>query len=189
MLDINGLSFAELETGLDYIRQSPKDEGTVNMIVRRPKDDEREVVEVAELDLELGLIGDNWKSRGSKHAPDGSANLNAQITIINSRLIELLAQNKGRWSLAGDQLYIDMDLGEGNLPPSTRLKIGTAMIEVSAEPHTGCKKFAVRYGLDAMKFVNSEVGKRLHLRGINAKVVESGIVRVGDLVRKVKFDG
>jgi len=186
MLNTKYLSLTELEMGLDHVRQSPKDEGAVKMIVRRPKDDEREIVEVAELDVEYGLIGDNWKARGSKHSLDGSANPNAQITIMNSRLIELLAQNEERWPLAGDQFYVDMDLGDENIPPGTRLKIGTAMIEVSAEPHTGCKKFAMRYGTDAMKFVNSEEGKRLNLRGINVKVVEAGMVRVGDLARKIK---
>ena len=187
-MDTKVLTFAELDKGLDNVRQSPKDEGTVKMIVRRPEDDGREILEIAELDPKYGLIGDNWKSRGSKHTPDGLANLNAQITIMNSRLIELLAQGKERWPLAGDQLYIDMDLSDENLPPGTRLKIGTAVVTVSSEPHTGCKKFAMRYGTDAMKFVNSKVGKRLHLRGINARVIEAGIVRVRDLVRKVKFD-
>ena len=188
MLNTKYLSPTELEMGLDHVRQSPKDEGIVKMIVKRPKDDEREIMEVAELDPDLGLIGDNWKARGSKHSLDGSANLNAQITIMNSRLIALLAQSEERWPLAGDQLYIDMDLRNGNLPPGTRLKIGTAMIEVSAEPHTGCKKFAARYGIDAMKFVNSKEGKLLRLRGINARVVEAGAVKIGDLVRKVKFN-
>jgi MOSC domain-containing protein YiiM len=104
---------------------------------------------------------------------------------MNSRAIELVAQDQKRWSLAGDQLYIDMDLSDANLPPGTRLMIGSAVIEVSAIPHTGCKKFSSRFGVDAMKFVNSPEGKRLHLRGINTRVVQAGIIRVGDVVRKV----
>ena len=185
MLETKGLTFAELETGLDHIRQSPKNEGVVKMIVRRPTDDEREVISSAELTTEGGLVGDNWKARGSKHSPDGSANINAQITVMNSRTIELLAQGEERWQLAGDQFFIDMDLSDENIPAGSQLEMGTAVIEVSSEPHTGCKKFAFRYGTDATKFVNSKEGKRLHLRGINAKVVQAGIVRNGDLVRKI----
>jgi len=176
---------AELEASMAHIRQSPKDNGVLRMIVRRPRENEREVVERGELDLSQGLIGDNWKRRGSKHTPDGSANIHAQLTVMNSRTIELLAQAEERWSLAGDQLYIDMDLSDNNLPPGTRLAIGSAVIEVSAVPHTGCKKFSSRFGVDAMKFVNSEEGKRLHLRGINARVVRGGVICVGDVVEKV----
>ncbi len=179
------LSMIELEAGMQYVQQAPRDNGTLRMIVRRPKDDEREVILRGELDLSEGLVGDNWKARGSKHTPDGSANLNAQITVMNSRLIELVAQAEDRWSLAGDQLYIDMDLSHDNLPPGTCLAIGSAVIEVSPEPHTGCKKFSARFGTDAMKFVNSSEGKQLHLRGINTRVVQGGTIRVGDVVRKI----
>jgi len=185
MLEVTHLSMAELEASMAHIRQSPKDNGVLRMIVRRPRENEREVVERGELDLSQGLIGDNWKGRGSKHTPDGSANIHAQLTVMNSRTIELLAQAEERWSLAGDQLYIDMDLSDNNLPPGTRLAIGSAVIEVSAVPHTGCKKFSSRFGVDAMKFVNSEEGKRLHLRGINARVVRGGVICVGDVVEKV----
>ena len=91
-----------------------------------------------------------------------------------------MAQDRSRWHLAGDQLYVDLDLSEANLPPGTRLSIGSAVIEVTAEPHTGCSKFVERFGLDAMKFVNSRERKDLHLRGINARVVRPGVLRVGD---------
>lgn len=185
MFEMKHLPMMELEAGMDSIRRSPKDNGTLKMIVRRPRDDEREMVERAELDLTEGLIGDNWKRRGSKHMPDGSANPDAQITIMNARVIELLAQDRARWPLAGDQLYIDMDLSEDNLPPGTRLAIGSAILEVSAQPHSGCRKFSDRFGVDAMKFVNSPEGKQLHLRGINSRLVQAGVVRVGDVVEKL----
>ena len=155
------------------------------MIVRRPKEDEREVLQVGVLSLEEGLVGDTWKDRYSRHSPDGSANPNAQITVMNARAVDLLAQGEERWSLAGDQLYVDLDLSVDNLPPGTRLALGTATLEVTSQPHTGCAKFAERYGTDATKFVNSPEGKRLHLRGINTRVVRAGTVRVGDVVRKV----
>lgn len=183
---IKYLSMTELEAGTNHIRQSPKDTGILKMIVRRPVDDEREVIEHGELDLSEGLIGDNWRARGNKHTADGSANLNAQITVMNARMIELLAQEEERWSLAGDQLYIDLDLSDDNIPPGTRLAIGSAIIEVSAVPHTGCKKFSARFGVEAMKFVNSPEGKRLHLRGINTKVVQAGVIHVGDIVKKIQ---
>ena len=185
MFNIEHVSLTELEAGLDNIRQSPKNEGTLKMIVRRPDEDEREVVESAELDLQEGLIGDNWKARGSKHSPDGSANTEAQITVMNARTISLIAQSEECWSLAGDQLYIDMDLGDENVPPGTRLAIGSAVIEISSKPHTGCGKFTARFGSDATKFVNSPAGRQLHLRGVNTKIVQAGTVRVGDVIRKV----
>jgi MOSC domain-containing protein YiiM len=185
MLEVTHLSMAELQAKIEYIHQSPKDHGLLKMIARRPSDDEREVVDRAELDPSQGLVGDNWKVRGSKHTPDGSANPNVQITIMNARTIELVAQRKERWALAGDQLYVDLDLSEDNLPSGTRLAIGSAVIEVSAEPHTGCQKFSARFGSGATRFVNSPEGRRLHLRGINARIVQGGIVRVGDVVRKV----
>lgn len=185
MLEAYQLSMAELEAGMDAIRQAPKGNGVLKMIVKRPAVDEREIAEEAELDIMEGLVGDTWKSRGSNHMPDGSADLNAQITVMNARATALLAQSEDRWALAGDQLYVDFDLSDDNLPPGTRLGIGSAMLEVSAQPHTGCKKFSARFGVEAMKFVNSPEGKRLHLRGINTRVVQAGVIHVGDAVRKL----
>jgi MOSC domain-containing protein YiiM len=179
------LTMVELEAGLDDICQSPKDVGTVELIVRRPQPGKREVVQEAEIDLALGLVGDNWKARGSRHTPDGSAHPDAQLTVMNARAIALLAQQQARWPLAGDQLYVDLDLSASNLPPGTRLKLGTAVIEVTVQPHTGCKLFEARFGTDAVKFVNSPAGKQLRLRGINAKVLQPGAVRVGDVVTKI----
>ena len=185
MKEATYLSMAELEAGLHHIRQAPKDIGVLEMIVRRPKEDEREIVDSAEIDLHDGLIGDNWKVRGSKRTADGSANPNAQITVTNARAIGLIAQDKERWPLAGDQLYVDIDLGDENLQPGTRLTIGSVVLEVSTDPHTGCNKFSARFGVEALKFVNSLEGKRLHLRGINTKVVQGGTLHVGDAVKKL----
>jgi hypothetical protein len=140
MLDnVEYLSMSELEAGMEHIRQAPKDHGTLKMIVRRPQEDERDLIDQGELSPLEGLVGDSWKVRGSKHTPDGSAALYAQITIMNARCAALLAQSEERWALAGDQLYVDFDLGDENIPSGSRLAIGSAIIEVSAEPHTGCK--------------------------------------------------
>jgi hypothetical protein len=185
MKDAKHLTMEQLEAGLDHIRRSPDDNGVLEMIVRRPRTDERQVLEVGELDRTEGLKGDNWSTRGSALTDDGSAHPDMQLNLMNSRVIALLAQDKERWQLAGDQLYVDMDLGAENLPPGSRLAIGTALIQVTAEPHTGCVKFAERFGVDAMRFVNTPIGRELSLRGINAKIVQSGVIRVGDIVRKV----
>ena len=182
------LTMAELEAALDHLRQTPKDEGVVELIVRRPKVDEREVLDEAELDPAGGLIGDSWSIRGSSRTPDGSPHPDMQINIMNSRVTALVAQDRERWPLAGDQLYIDMDLSKENLPGGSRIAIGSAVLEVSPQPHTGCHKFVARFGLDAMKFVNSELGKRLCLRGINAKVIKGGVVRVGNTAKKINAD-
>jgi len=182
---VKQLTMDELEAGLDYIRQSPQDKGVLELIARRPRDNEREALEVGQLNLQSGLEGDNWITRGSSRTTDGTAHPDMQITLMNSRVIALVAGDKERWPLAGDQLYVDLDLSADNLPPGTRLKIGGAVIEVSAQPHTGCAKFIARFGLDAQKFVNSPEGKQLHLRGINARVIQSGTIQIGDLVRKI----
>lgn len=183
MLNVSHLSYAEMEAGLEEIRQSPKDNGVLKMIVRRPSTDEREELVEGELSLEEGLVGDSWKDRYNREQ-FSSADINAQITIMNARAVALLAQSEERWSLAGDQFFVDFDLSDENVPAGTQLALGTAVVEVTAEPHTGCKKFAERFGTDATKFVNSPEGKRLHLRGINCRVVRAGTVRVGDIVKK-----
>lgn len=154
------LSMAELQAGLEHIRRSPKDSGAVEMIVRRPKKLARELLQEARLDLIDGLVGDNWKSRGSRMRREGSADPDQQITIMNARVIALVARQRERWPLAGDQFLIDLDLSADNLPPGTRLAIGSAVVEVTAAPHTSCGQFKWRFGHDALRFVNSAVGKQ-----------------------------
>ena len=172
-----------LETGIDHVRAAPSDDGVLELIVRRPEVDEREVVDEAELDLEDGLVGDSWVGRG--RSGGRPANRDAQITVTNARAIALVAGSRDRWPLAGDQLYVDLDLSDANLPTGSRLAIGTAVLEVTALPHTGCKKFAARFGLEALKFFSTEEGLALNLRGINTRVVGAGTVRAGDAVRKL----
>ena len=157
----------------------------MELIVRRPAVDEREVLDEATLDAAEGLVGDTWKVRGSRRTPDGSAHPEMQLNIMNARAARLVAGDDDRRPLAGDQLYFDLDISVANLPPGTRLALGTAVIEVTPQPHTGCAKFARRFGEEALKFVNSDVGKQLRLRGMNAKVVVPGTVRAGDEVRKL----
>lgn len=183
--EIKHLTMEELEAGLDTIRAAPKDEGVLQLIVRRPRVEEREVLEEGELHPLEGLVGDSWKLRGSSRTADGSSHPEMQLNIMNARVTALVAQEKDRWQLAGDQLYLDMDISAANLPAGTQLAIGSAVIEVTPQPHTGCKKFLARFGLDAMKFVNSSRGRELHLRGINARVVQAGIIRVGQTARKL----
>ncbi|HEY0072792.1 MAG TPA: MOSC domain-containing protein [Abditibacteriaceae bacterium] len=185
MNEIKHLTIAELDAGLGEIRRSPKDNGTLKLIVRRPQVEAREILESGELDSVQGLVGDSWKERGSSRSEDGAAHPDMQLNIMNARAIAVISPDESRWPLAGDQLFIDLDLSEENLPAGTRLSIGEAIIEVTNQPHTGCKKFVARFGLDAMKWVNSEVGKQLHLRGINAKVVQAGTIKTGDSVRKL----
>ena len=179
------LSADKLEQGIDHILASPSEVGTLKLIVLRPDVDQRETPEEGRLDTEQGLVGDNWSTRGSRSTADGSAHPEMQLNIMNARVIGLLAQTLDRWSLAGDQLFLDMDLSDDNLPPGTQLALGDAIIEVTEPPHTGCKKFAARFGVDAMVFVNSGRGRKLNFRGINAKVIQSGDIEVGDVARKL----
>ena len=177
------LGAEELAAGLDAIRAAPAEAGTVELIVRRPAQDEREVLEEGLLTIEDGLAGDDWRARGSRSAPDGTANPGRQLTVMGSRVIDLLAGgDRAAWPLAGDQLYIDLDLGIANLPAGTRLEIGDAVIEVTEPAHTGCAKFSARFGGDALRFVNSPEGRGMRLRGLNSRVVRPGTVRRGDAV-------
>lgn len=176
------LTTAELEAGLDHLRGAPADVGRVELVLRRPAEGERELLEAAELTPEDGVVGDRW-SHGRKDRPP---NPETQLTLMSARAAELVsAGQRQRWALAGDQLYVDLDLSEANLPVGTRLAVGTAVVELTPPPHTGCKKFVQRFGLDAMRFVNSPEGRSLRLRGANARVVERGIVRPGDEIRKL----
>jgi hypothetical protein len=176
------LTAAELEIGLDVVRRAPRDAGTLEMIVCRPAEEERRVLDEGKLTLEEGLVGDNWRTRGG---PDGSPDPEAQITVMNSRFTDLVARRRDRWPLAGDQLYVDLDLSVELLPPGNRLAIGAAVIEVSAPPHTGCAKFVARFGRDALRLANSQTGLGLRLRGLNAKVIVPGTIHVGDAVEKL----
>ncbi|MEP5764524.1 MAG: hypothetical protein ABJ308_08015 [Halieaceae bacterium] len=178
-------SAKELEDGLEAIRLSPKDCGLVEQIVCRPGVGERQELEAAELDVSLGLVGDNWLARGNRKTDDGAAHPEMQLNLMNSRAITLIARDRERWKLAGDQFFVDLDLSPENLPPGTRLAIGQACIEITAEPHLGCKKFIERFGKDAAIFVNSAVGKSLNLRGINAKVIQPGIVKLRSEIKKI----
>lgn len=176
---------AELDASLDHIRAAPADAGTIELIVSRPSKGERLVHDEAVLDVAVGLEGDTWKDRPSKRMPGGQPHPEMQLNIMSARAIAAISPDRERWPLAGDQLYLDLDISEANLPPGTRLALGSAVIEVTAEPHTGCAQFTQRFGLEAMRWVNSPEGRALRLRGMNAKVVQSGSIRRGDVARKL----
>lgn len=179
------VTWDDLVAGLDHVLAAPRDDGALRRIVRRPGVGEREVVDTAELSLDEGLVGDDWRARGSRHTDDGSSEIDRQLTIMGARAAALIARTEDRWALAGDQLYVDLDLSAAHLPPGTRLALGDAVVEITAAPHLGCAKFSRRFGRDAHRFVNSEAGKAANLRGVNARVVVPGRVQVGDTVRRV----
>ena len=171
-------TLSELQDGLAQIREAPAEVGTLELIVARPAVDERVELAEADLHVDLGLVADRW-SRGTKPNPK------AQVTVMNARTAQLVAGDRSRWGLAGDQLYVDFDLSSENLPPGTTLAIGSALIEVSDQPHLGCEKFAARFGSTARVFANSPEGTAVNFRGINTRVVQSGTIRAGDAVRKL----
>jgi len=179
------LTLTQLDAGLAEVRAAPADLGRVELIVRRPAVDEREVLDEGELDAAFGLVGDTWHLRSSTRTDDGRPHPDMQLNVINARFSALIAGDPGRRALAGDQLHLDLDLSEANLPPGSRLAIGSAVIEVTEQPHTGCAKFAARFGREALRYVNSPTGRSLRLRGLNARVVVPGTIRAGETVRKV----
>lgn len=179
------LDRAALDAALPYIDAAPTDAGTVALVLRRPDTNQREVLTSAELSTAEGIVGDSWIRRGSSRTEDGGAHPEMQLNLMNARVAETIAQVPERWALAGDELYVDLDLSEANLPPGTRLRLGSAVIEITAQPHTGCAKFTRRFGLDAYRWVNDDAGMARRLRGVNAKVVEPGTVSPGDPVTKL----
>jgi hypothetical protein len=180
------LDTESLAAGLDDIRSAPRDLGTLELIVRRPFVDGREVLDEGELSTSEGLVGDTWNVRGSGRTEDGRAHPDMQLNVINARLSRLVGgDDDDVRALAGDQLHVDLDLSAENLPAGTRLAIGDAVIEVTEQPHTGCAKFAARFGKEALRFVNVGPGKQLRLRGLNAKVVVPGTIRRGDTITKL----
>jgi len=179
------LTLLELEAGLPLIGQSPADRGALRGIVIRPVTNERVSLEQCELSPERGMHGDNWERGCWMSLPDGRPHPEVQVAIMNARAISLIAQDADCWALAGDSLFADLDLSTANLPPGQRLAVGTVVLEVTSIPHNGCNKFAARFGPEAVKFVNSTEGKRLHLRGIYARVVQTGLVHVGDVISKL----
>lgn len=182
---MNHRTTEELEAALDHIRDAPKDVGRLELVLRRPGVDEREILTEAKLTFAEGISGDTWNIRGSSRTEDGSSHPDMQLNIMNARFGRTIAVDDEHMAQAGDQMYFDFDISAANVPPGTQLAVGDAVIEVTEQPHTGCKKFSARFGSDAWRFVNSDVGKELHLRGINAKVVTEGSVRPGDTVRKL----
>lgn len=173
---------AELEARTEGILAAPKDAGPVEMIVRRPDHDQREQVEAAELTSDHGLVGDNWSQRIDEN---GEPSWKAQLTLMNARVVDAMTDSRDQWPLAGDQIYVDMDISVDNLPAGSRIKVGEAVVEISEVPHTGCAKFASRFGKEALRFANVGVGKEGRFRGVNAFVVENGTVTVGDKVTKL----
>ena len=151
-----------------------------NILSAARRVEEREIVSAATLDPQEGLMGDTWISR-----KNGPLNPDVQLTLMNVRVIALVAGTKDRWALAGDQLFVDLDLSAANLPPGSRLAVGSAIIEISAIPHTGCEKFKARFGIDALVFVNGPAHRDLRLRGVNARIIQPGTIRVGIRIRKI----
>jgi hypothetical protein len=171
----------DFEPSLADVRAAPRDAGRLVLIVRRPNVDEREILGEAVLDTTVGLVGDGWSVRGSSRTPDGGPNPESQVTVISTRVLRAIEPDETRWPLAGDQLYVDFDLGQEELPPGSRIAVGSAVLVVSDQPHTGCAKFSARFGSDALRWINSPVGRELRMRGMNTRVSKGA--RSGPVMR------
>jgi MOSC domain-containing protein YiiM len=153
--------------------------GRLELIVRRPALEQREVIDTGELRVDVGLVGDTWRDRGSTRNGD-RPDPDRQLTIMSTVALALITDDRASWPMAGDQLYVDFEPDEDMFPAGTRLQIGDAVVELTAAPHTGCAKFRARFGEDALRLVNTPDGRRRRLRGANARVVTDGTIRAGD---------
>jgi hypothetical protein len=185
MTDGRHLTETGLAAGLPGFRRAPADAGTVALIVVRPDRDLRRLPDTGDVTPESGLVGDRWAAPCSRRLPDGRINPDTPLTLKNARAAALIAGPRDRWPLAGDHLIVDFDLSVANLPTGQRLRVGGAVLEITAQPHLGCAKFNARFGADALALVNSPAGKELRLRGVNAMVIEAGWVRTGDRIAKL----
>ena len=175
----------QLEAGMAGVLDAPSAEGPVRLVVRRPGRGQREILAEGQLDTELGLVGDDWINRPGMNRDTPSPY--AQVTVMNARVAELISgdPDPASWAQCGDQLYVDLDISEANMPPGTRIGVGAAVLEVQSEPHTGCVQFRSWWGGDALRHISTEQGQALRMRGVNTRVVQSGIVRPGDRARKL----
>ena len=176
---------AELEAALEHILASPADGGAVELLQIRPARGEREVLSSVRVTAAGGAEGDRWLASARKDENTGELWPDTQLTLMNSRMIEAIAGEKKNWPPAGDQLFVDLDLSTENLPAGQRLAIGSAIIQITAEPHLGCDQFIARYGIDACRYINSRRGRELRLRGVNAKIVQDGEISTGNVATKV----
>lgn len=174
----------DLDQHLDHVLASPRDAAPLELIVARTGPGEREILHAAVLDATNGLVGDGWLARGSRSMPDRSANPSAQLTLMSTRVLAAIEPDQSRWPLAGDQLHLDLDLSEANLPVGTRLTVGAAVLEVTELPHTGCAQFSARFGADALRWISTPMGRANRMRGMYVRIVTGGTVRPGDIVRK-----
>ena len=185
MSQIIHLTEQEIMDGLNEVQKSPMNDGILEAIVIRPGSDERRSLEQCRLSPEGGTEGDAWARGCWLQLPDGRPDPAVQICIMNSRMINLVAGNRNRWELAGDNLFVDLNLSRENLQAGQLLSIGECVIEITEQAHNGCAKFSQRFGAPALKVVNSPLGKQLRLRGIYAKVITPGNVGVGNLIMKL----
>lgn len=175
---------SDIDTRMDWVLESPNDNGSVALIVVRPQTDKREILSQALFSPQTGVAGDNWQTHCWKKLANGQPDPEVQVAIMNARMIDVLAGDQSRWPLAGDQLFVDFDLSVMNLSPGQRLQIGDALLEITAAPHRGCRKFKQRFGEDALHYVNSAHGDAHRLRGVYAKIIAAGQVSTGDAINK-----
>lgn len=182
--DRMGVTAEQFDLSIDEVLAAPRLAGTIELVVARPATGERLILGEAELVPGRGLVGDNYVERGDGKTPDGRADPLSELNIMSVRALRAVAgPDPEQWQRAGDQLIVDLDLSVDNLPAGTRLQVGTAVIEVTTKPHNGCAKFSQRFGVDAVRWVNSR--KDLRLRGLCAVVVEPGTVTPGAPIAKL----
>jgi hypothetical protein len=169
-------TYRELAQALPALKTA-KDKGAVVMLMARGEGGRREILRQAALEVDAGMPGDAWNRRAGRK-PDMS------IAVMQSDVAELIA-NGQPIELAGDNLYLALDLSTTNLPAGSRVRAGSAILEVTPYPHDGCKKFRARFGDDAVRFTSEPALRHLNLRGIYMRVIEAGIVRSGDFVEVI----
>jgi hypothetical protein len=164
---------------------APKDGAAISMLCLRPERNKRRVVDEITLTRENGIPGERWKDQPWLRTEDGAPHPGIQVSILQQRVLDLVWRDRENTVHPGDTFIADMDLSEANLPVGQVLEIGEAVLKVSEVFNDGCVKWKARYGREAKDWITMPGHPELRLRGVLCSIERDGIIREGDILRKI----
>lgn len=171
---------AELAKALPDVLSAPGTDAPIAGLCFRPGFGLRSFPPSLRLTRAFGIPGERWLTAPWLKLPDGSADPRIQVSILPSRVLDLVWRDRETTVHPGDTIVADLDMTDANLPPGTLLQAGTAILRVSDQPNDGCVKWKARYGQAAMDWITDPAHAALRLRGVLCEVFADGVVAVGD---------